>query len=216
MRFTEVEFSYGDGNDIIKNLNVHIRPGEIVLLKGKSGTGKSTFLRLLSGSFKNYKGAILINDIPIGNYDLSSIRKNTGILLGNQDIFNGTILQNLTMGNPDINFDQVLYLTHLTGLNNYIGSCKEGYDTLLKLIGINIPIVVRKNILLVRALLGDNRLLLLKEPFDHLSKQQIPDIINYIRQTGATAIIASRKGIIKEYCDKVFLIANCTISKSLK
>jgi len=209
--FNNINFCYSDGELVLRNLNFSVAKGEIILLKGEAGAGKSTVLRLLTGAFKNYEGSILINCIPIANYDLQSLRQSIGILLGNQDIFEGSIMQNLTMGNEKIVFENILELTNILGLDQYINSRKEGFDTILTPIGSNLPKAVRKNILLMRALLGDNRLILLKEPFDHLNKDQINETFNYIRRSRATVIIASRMGNIKEYFDKVFRMENGTI-----
>ncbi|MES2647910.1 MAG: ATP-binding cassette domain-containing protein [Bacteroidota bacterium] len=206
--FKDVSFAYSDGNRVLNNINFTILPGQVVQLKGVSGAGKSTVLRLLTGAFKNYSGNILLEDVPAGNYQVESLRKRTGILLGSQDIFYGSIWNNLTMGNEACDIKEVTELVSLTGLDVYVQSCKEGYDTLLQPVGNKLSNNVRKNILLVRALIGEYRLLLLEEPFEHLTGEQKSKLINYIKkEKHASVIIASADDGIKSYCDKVICLS---------
>ena len=90
--FCNVSYTYPDGSSALSDVNIEISDQEITVIQGASGAGKSSVLKLLSGGYKNFEGSININDIPIGNYDLNSLRKATGILLQQQDIFEGTVL----------------------------------------------------------------------------------------------------------------------------
>ena len=207
IQFSNVSFAYDNGTNVLNNLSCSIEKGQMVQLKGASGAGKSTVLRLLTGAFTGYKGSILINGTPIGNYNIQSLRHLTGVLLGNQDIFYGTLLQNITLGNNDISKQQIARLAELSGLDVYIQSCKEGYDTLLQPAGNKLSNNVKKNILLLRALLGNQRLLLLNEPFDHLEQPYKNNVIQYIKDCrAATVIIASKDEQLENYCDKVLTI----------
>lgn len=208
IQFNNVSFAYSNEKSVLNNLNFTIAKGQMVQLKGVSGAGKSTVLRLLTGAFTGYKGAILIDGIPAANYEVQSLRHFTGILLGSQDIFQGTLLQNITMGNERISAKQVTKLAEIAGLHVFVQSCKEGYDTLLQPVGNKLSNNVRKNILLMRALLGQHRLLLLEEPFDHLEQPFKNNMIQYIKEdTTATVLIASQDEQLKNHCDKVLLIS---------
>ncbi|WP_457832374.1 ATP-binding cassette domain-containing protein, partial [Staphylococcus aureus] len=75
--FEQVNFSYSNTKGILQGINLQIKPGEKICIMGKSGAGKSSMLRLLTGAFKQFEGTILIDNMPIGNYTLNSIRSQT-------------------------------------------------------------------------------------------------------------------------------------------
>ncbi len=208
IEFRNVSFAYGNGSPVLNDINFRIAEGQLIQLGGPSGAGKSTVLRLLTGAFKNYQGEVLLDRTPIGNFDVESLRSKTGILLGSQDIFQGTLWENLTMGNPSVNQGMVRELAELTGLHHFIESCKQGYDTVLMPVGNKLPRSVRKNILLVRALLGSHRLLLLEDPFDHLKEPYKTRTIEFIkRNNAATVLIASADKSLTSYCDELIELA---------
>jgi ATP-binding cassette, subfamily B, bacterial len=208
IEFQQLGFTYTGKEPVLHDINSIVKAGQLVQVKGVSGSGKSTLLRLLTGAFKNYTGNILIDGIPLGNYQIESLRRGTGILLGSQDIFHGTIWENLTMGDRSITSEDVNQLCELTGLSAFVQSSRNGYDAVLQPIGAKLSTNVRKNILLVRALLGTHRLLLLEEPFEHLPLPIKEKVIDFIRKTtNATILIASRDEMISRYCDQVILLS---------
>ena len=146
--FENVSFNYSNDEPILKNISCTIQPGELVLLKGPSGSGKSSFLRLLTAAFNSFDGNVLIDGLPIGNYQLESLRAKTGVLIHQQDIFRGTLLENITMGNPSISLVAVQEISTKTGLSPFIQSNKEGYDTDLDPLGKRLPQNIRQLILL--------------------------------------------------------------------
>ena len=204
LEFNQVSFAYSDEPPVLENLQLKLTPGEVVQISGSSGSGKSTMLRLLTGAFTNFKGNILIDEVPVSNYTIESLRSNTGILLGSQDIFQGSLWQNITMGNEAITLDEVTKLAKLTGLDKYVQSCKNGYDSIMQPVGNKLSNTVRKNILLMRALLGRHRLLLLEEPFDHLAEPYKSNVLEFIKNDKtSTIMIASQDDMLKNYCSQV-------------
>lgn len=210
IQFTNVNFSYNQNQQqVLHNINLSIKAGSFVCITGDSGSGKSTLLRLLTGAFKNFEGSILIEEVPISNYNLQSLRSQTGILLSQQDIFQGTLLENITMGNEEVSVAEVAELTEKIGLKDFIQSNKDGFDTMLDPLGKRLPSKVRQNILLIRALLGKHRLLLLEEPFSHLDQKQKAAILSFLRNDkSATIIITSENESIIEGCDVVLKLEN--------
>ena len=201
--FIDVNFGY-DTKQVLKNLSFKIQPGQMVCLSGASGSGKSSVLRLLTGAFSNYTGTILIDNAPIGNYSLKSLRSQTGILLSQQDIFNGTLLENLTMGSAEISIDEVNSLSDKLNLKDFIKTYKDGYDAVLDTQGKKINANIRQEILLVRALLGKHRLLLLENPFNNLEPKEVIALMDYLQnENTATIIIISDDEHVKSKCDMV-------------
>lgn len=207
VRFDNVSFAYSDGEEILHRVSLQLEPGQLVCLMGESGSGKSTLLRLLTGAFKNYEGNVLVDGVPIGNYNLQSLRSQTGILLSQQDIFQGTLMENITMGNSSITTDEITALAQKIGFIDFIQSHKEGYDTVLDPLGKKLSKKVRQDILLLRALLGHHRLLLLEEPFDHLGDYSRKGVLDFLKHdNSATIILTTIDPEVAASCDKVILI----------
>ena len=193
VEFNKVTFSYPDGEPILYEIDFSIEPGQIALLTGASGSGKSSLFRLLTGAFKSFEGQILIDGLPITNYRLSSLRQQTGVLLNQQDIFRGSLLENITMGDPSIAISEIMAVAEYTGLIPFIQEQSNGFDTLLDPLGKRLPQSIRQRILLTRSLMGKSRLLLLEEPFLQLSADEKQSLIQYIKiQRKSTAIIIAK------------------------
>lgn len=191
--FQKVSFAYPDGETILNGVDFVIEPGQIALLTGPSGSGKSSLFRLLTGAFKSFDGQILIDGLPISNYRLTSLRQQTGVLLNQQDIFRGTLQENITMGDPSISISEIMRVAEYTGLMPFIQSQSHGFDTLLDPLGKRLPQSIRQRVLLTRSLLGKSRLLLLEEPFLQLSVEEKKLLIQYIKtQRKSTAIIIAK------------------------
>jgi ABC-type bacteriocin/lantibiotic exporter with double-glycine peptidase domain len=211
--FHNVSFQYQDGIQALRGMELHVTPGQKVCIMGESGAGKSTILRLLTGAFTNFDGSVLVDDVPIANYNLTSLRANTGILLSQQDIFHGTLFENITMGNKSIQLKDITELAERCGLVNFIQSQPKGFDTELDPTGKRLPSKIRQDILLMRALLGKRRLLLLEEPFQHMEtpyQQHIMEYLNADRE--ATVLITTENAAIAKACDLVLYVENGAIT----
>ena len=209
INYKQVSFAYNNQENILNNVSFTIQPGQFVCITGSSGSGKSTLLKLLTGAFKNFDGSILIDEIPLANYSLKSLRSQTGILLNQQDIFNGTLLENITLGNPNILLSDVTQLAKQIGLVNFIQQHQEGFDTILDPQGKRLSRKVSQHILLLRALIGKHRLLLLEEPFNYLDDAQKNSVLQYLRKDNtATIIITSEKEEIMNDCDIIIRLKN--------
>lgn len=189
------------------NINFNISAGQLIHIKGVSGSGKSTLLRLLTGAYKNFNGNILIEGQSINNYKLESIRNNTGILFNSQDIFTGSLFDNITMGNPSITLIQVKDFVERFGLTEFVQSDKQGIYMILDPSGRRLSKEVRQKILLVRALLGRHRLLLLEEPFEYLDESTAEILMKWLKKLNNTTIlIASNNEKLTLECDAVLTL----------
>jgi ATP-binding cassette, subfamily B, bacterial len=210
--FVNVKFTYPNGSIALRNANFMIASNQVVCVKGESGGGRSTILRLLTGAYPSFEGSILLNKIPIGNYDLYDLRKHTGIMLNEQGIFRGSILENLTMGSHSITMKEITYLADKIGFTEFITDNKNGYDTMLDPMGKRLSNNVKQNIKLLRALLGKPTLLLLEEPLSHLNAIQAFAIMEYLRlESNATVLIISNEKELHTMCDTVLDLENGVI-----
>ena len=187
-----LRFGYDPEKPVIQNLSFNIQPGEKVCITGNDGSGKSTLLRLLTCTYKDFGGSLLINGVPIENYELVSLRSKTGILFPNENIFHGTLWDNIAMGNEAIDRLYVNHLADRIGLMQFIAGLRKGYDTELDPGGARLPLNVVRKILLVRALAHQPKLLLLEEPWQAIEEQyklQIQDLL--MRGLPGTTVIVS-------------------------
>ena len=187
--FNKVTFAFSPENKIIQDIDIQIKANQIVCITGVSGSGKSTILKLLTASYKNYSGNILIDNLPIHQYQINSYRNQTGVLFKTSDIIKGTLLENITLGNPLITNDMIMTLASTLGLKQYILELKDGLLTELDTHGKILPNKIKKDVLIMRALLGKHRLLLLENPFEYLDAMQSQGLINYIQSEKNTTVI---------------------------
>lgn len=213
--FENVGFTYGNNSKALEGLSLNIDPGDKICIMGESGSGKSTILRLLTGAFNNFTGSILLDGIPLGNYNLNSVRSQTGILLSQQDIFHGTIWENITMGSEEISYEEVTDLVNRCGLTSFVQSLPQGYDTVLDPTGKRLNSKIRQDILLLRALLGKKRLLLLEEPLNFLEKTYKHNIQDYIfSEENVTVIIATNDVETAARCNKIIYLKEGVVKAS--
>lgn len=216
LKLQQVHFGYYDDHLILRDLNLTVDAGAKVCVLGDDGAGKTTLLKLLTGAYSHFNGAVLINGMPIGNYDLKSLRRATGIYFGTQDIFAGTLWENITMGNNNVDRGYVLQLVEKTGMQNFLSSLKQGFDTELDPTGRRLPRNVSQKVLLLRALAHKPALLLLDEPWQgleeatrhaiqHLLLHELPD---------TTLIIATNDAAFATQCNQqVQLVKQITLHK---
>lgn len=210
-----VHFGYYEEQLVIRDLNLKIGAGEKVCIMGNDGAGKTTLLKLFTGAYPHFNGNILINGIPIGNYNRASLRSTTGIFLNTPDIFAGTLWENIAVGNEAVQKEFVMALIERTGLQRFLATLKQGFDTELDPTGTRLPRNVMQKILLVRALAPQPKLLLLDEPWQGLEEQTAQQIKEFLLHElpDTTVVIASNDTVFAAQCtQRVQLVS----SKSTK
>ena len=210
--FKNVSFNYPNGKNVLNDISVEIQSGEKVLIVGNSGSGKSTLLRLLTGTFTNFSGAIRINNVALGSYAIDSLRSNTGVLISQQDIFQGTIRDNITMGDNSVTNEELYQLTKSTGLESFIGGLEIGFDTDIDPAGKKLPEKIKQGILLARALFSRKTLLLLENPFDGLDTTAIESVREMMAKLeNVTMLVTAGSNSHQEIFDKIIYLENGSI-----
>ncbi len=202
-----LSFSYTNEKEVLTNISFQASPGEKICIKGKNSSGKSSLLKVMAGDYTDFEGALLLDDIPVGNYDLDSVRSQIGVLSNNQDIFNGTLWENIALGSSTVSMETVSYYANKVGLNDFLATQKNGYDSMLDPTGRRLSRNVIHKILLVRALAGKPRLLLLEEPWIHMENQQRLQIIQLLSEIkNTTIVVVTNDGDFAMQCDKVLIM----------
>ena len=210
--FKNVSFSYPNGKTVLNEINLDIQEGEKVLIVGNSGSGKSTILRLLTGTFTNFAGSIRINNVALGSYSIDSLRSNTGVLISQQDIFQGTIRDNVTMGDRSITNEDLYNITKITGLETFIEELEIGFDTDIDPAGKKLPEKIKQGVLLARALLSKKSLLLLENPFDGLESDTIMNVKALMAKSeNVTMLVTAGNNSNEEIFDKIIYLENGSI-----
>jgi ATP-binding cassette subfamily B protein len=210
--FKNVSFSYPNGKSVLNDINIDIKEGEKVLIVGNSGSGKSTLLRLLTGTFTNFTGSIRINNVALGSYSIDSLRSNTGVLISQQDIFQGTIRDNVTMGDSSITNDDLYNITKITGLETFIEELEIGFDTAIDPAGKKLPEKIKQGVLLARALLSKKSLMLLENPFDGLEKDTIENVKALMAKSeNTTMLVTAASHSNDEIFDKIIYLENGSV-----
>ena len=198
----DLRFEYEEGSPVISGLDFNVYAGQKVCVTGGESSGKSTLLKLLAAVYPDFKGQLLINDTPIGNYELTTLRSQMGILFQHENIFHGTLLENLTMGRADISHEYLQELCGKTGLQTFISNQVAGYDTELDPTGKRLPRNVVQKILLIRALVHRPALLLMEEPWLGIEEPYRTSIQDLIMKSNATVIIATADLHFANHCDQ--------------
>jgi ABC-type bacteriocin/lantibiotic exporter with double-glycine peptidase domain len=210
IEMNQVDFKYQDADSdwTLHNIQLNIQPNESICLMGRAGSGKSSLMRLLTGAFHTFKGSVLIDKIPIANYNLASLRTQTGILLNQNDIFKGTLQENISMGYSDITAQEIMALAEGIGIKKYIAGLPQGLETPLQSDGTRLSKKIVQKILLMRALVHQPRMLLLEEPLEGIEDEPRRTILQYLfEQTrNQTMIISSNDPEIAAKCSRVIYL----------
>lgn len=185
-----VDFTYPDNElPTLYNINMEILPGKITALVGLSGAGKSTLINLLDKFYQPDSGEILLDGISLDEYDTTFLRKNIGLVLQKNHIFNGTIEENIRYGNPGATHDAVVDAAQKTYIHDQIMSLPQGYETsALSLSGGQ-----QQKIAIARMFLKNPPIIFLDEPtasLDAVSTEQIKNSLDAIKKDRTVIIIS--------------------------
>lgn len=163
VEFADVSFAYNERNYVLEHINFKIPPGETLAIVGSTGSGKSTIINLISRFYEIQKGNILIDDRNIKEYELNNLRGHIGLVLQDVFLFSGSVLENITLRNPDIPRDAAIAAAKMIGAHEFINKLPGGYDYALMERGATLSMGQRQLISFVRALVFNPNILILDE-----------------------------------------------------
>lgn len=213
VKLKDLSFGFPANPKILHNISAHIPAGNKVCIIGSEGAGKSLLLRMLTGAYDDFAGSVLLNNIPINNYNQRSLHQHTGIILNDQDIFHGTVLNNITLGSNDISLQEVTKLASITKFDEFIAHLNDGYNTVLDVAGKRLSKSTIQKILIMRALVHKPRLLLLENPWSALNNDNKVSIQQHILNDlpNTTVIVAANDTSFARKCDQVIIMEHGTI-----
>lgn len=212
-----VTFSYPDHNrKTLNKLDLTITAGEKLILAGGNGSGKSTLLYILSALYNVKEGTIHFNGIPKKNLNVGQLRSIIGDYLAQEQLFQGTIMENITMGKVNASFDNVKWAVQNLGLKDFISSLNDGYDTMLDPEGKRLPRSIIQKLLLARCIVDKPKLIVLEDPLEHIDENERRNIIDFLTSpdNNWTMITVSSDPYFAQKCDRVALMKDGRIEST--
>jgi ATP-binding cassette, subfamily C, bacteriocin exporter len=214
--FHNVSYRFPGRRQILKNISLQLKKGEMVALLGESGGGKSTLMQLIQKFYLPESGSIQINEIGLQDIGTSTWRDQIGAVPQDVKIFNGNLLYNITLSDQPEDYQRAIKFCEENGLVKYFQEFPQGYSTLLGEEGINISGGRKQIVALARALFRAPQLLLLDEvtsAMDRNTEDFILSILQKIKSKMAILIITHRVKIAQR-SDRVYILENGMISTS--
>ncbi|MCU0523529.1 MAG: type I secretion system permease/ATPase [Elainella sp. Prado103] len=200
--FDQVFFRYKDTQEpILRGVSFEAQPGQFVGIVGRSGSGKSTLSKLIQRLYQAESGRISIDGFDIKSADLASLRPQIAVVLQEDFLFNGSILENITLGNPDVTAEQVLEAARLAVAHDFICDLPDGYETNVGERGTALSGGQRQRITLARLFLSNAPILILDEATSHLdaeTEQQVLENLKRISKDRTMFLIAHRFAPLKQ------------------
>ena len=206
--FEKVEFEYDKDVPVLKGVSFHAEAGATTALVGSSGSGKSTILSLVLNFIQPTTGKILIDGHDLQTVRLRDYRKHLGVVLQDNFLFDGTILENIRFSNPEASLNEIKSVCRIANADEFIEKVPNGYDTVVGERGVKLSGGQRQRIAIARALLANPRVLILDEAtssLDSESEALIQEGLNHLRAGRTTFVIAHRLSTIRS-ADQILVV----------
>jgi ATP-binding cassette, subfamily B, multidrug efflux pump len=201
INFNNVSFAYTNDNYVLKNISFEVKAGETLALVGHTGSGKTSIISLLNKLYQIQEGEIKIDGINIDDYPVDELRKNIGVVLQDVFLFSGSVMDNITLRNPEITKEQVVAAAKMIGVDEFIMQLPNGYDYNVMERGSTLSLGQRQLISFIRALLYNPSILILDEAtssIDTESEILIQHAIDTLIKDRTSIVIAHRLSTIRK------------------
>ncbi|WP_086523315.1 peptidase domain-containing ABC transporter [Bacillus sp. S1-R1J2-FB] len=216
IHINNITFAYGSRAPVLKDFNLHIPQGEKIALVGESGAGKSTIAKLLLNFMEVQQGDIKIGEYNISDIDLQYLRKRVAYIPQNIELFTGTVIENLKVGDPLAKYEDIVNACKIAGAAEFIEKMQNKYQSLIEEGGGNLSGGEKQRLAIARALLAKSDFYIFDEAtsnLDSFSERKIQEVIFEKIKNKTTIIIAHRLSTIIR-CDKIYFIENGTVAQS--
>jgi len=199
--FNNVWFAYNDDNWVLKNISFAVKPGETIALVGHTGSGKTSIISVLNRLYHIQKGTITLDEVNIDDYKLDALHSSIGVVLQDVFLFSGSVIDNITLRNPDITKEQVIEAAKMIGVHDFIMQLPGGYSYNVMERGATLSMGQRQLISFIRALLYNPSVLILDEAtssIDTESELLIQKAIDTLITGRTSIVIAHRLSTIRK------------------
>jgi ATP-binding cassette subfamily B protein len=206
--FDDVSFSYDGETPVLKQVDLHAEPGQLVALVGPTGAGKTTIINLLTRFYEIDSGTIFIDGVDLRDIRKGELRQQLGIVLQDSFLFAGSVMENIRYGRLDATNDEVYAAAEIANADTFIRHLPQGYETVLTERGGNVSQGQRQLIAIARALLADPQILILDEAtsnVDTRTEKQIQEAMRRLMKGRTSFVIAHRLSTIRE-ADQILVI----------
>lgn len=206
IEFKSVTFRYSpDGQDVLKNVTLTVKPGEVIGIVGPSGSGKSTLTKLVQRFYIPNNGQVFIDGQDIAQVDPAWLRAGIGVVLQENMLFNRTIHDNIVLANPSMSREAAIRMAKLSGADEFILKLPRGYDTVIEERGANLSGGQRQRLAIARALATNPPILILDEATSALDYESERIVLNNMREIvrGRTVIIIAHRLATVRSCNRV-------------
>lgn len=201
VEFDRVRFRYRpEGQEVLRGVSLSIAAGEVIGIVGRSGSGKSTLTRLVQRLHAPEGGRVMVDGVDLAQVDTASLRRQIGVVLQENLLFNRTIRENIALTDPGAPLETVIAAARLAGAHEFILELPEGYDTMVGEHGASLSGGQRQRIAIARALIGDPRILIFDEAtsaLDYESERVIQQNMREICRNRTVIIIAHRLSAVR-------------------
>lgn len=207
--FENVRFSYGTRTDVFDNLSFKIKKGSITAIVGESGSGKTTVASLIQKLYKIRSGIIRIGDIDIKNISAASLRKIISIVPQKIDLFQGSVIDNIVLDDPEPDMGKIANICMKLGLMKFIDELPHGFNTWIGENGLTLSGGQRQMVAIARALYRDPGIIIFDEStssLDSISELNVKRVIEYLRGEGKTIIIIAHRFSTVMDADRIVVI----------
>lgn len=203
-----VTFGYDVNNPVLKDINLHVKAGEMLGIVGRSGAGKTTLVNLISRLYDTNEGSIYIDGINVKDIAFNDLRRNVAMVSQDTYIFMGTVAENIAYANEGATKDDVVRAAMLASAHEFISKMPDGYDTIIGASGKDLSGGEKQRISIARAILANPKILILDEAtasVDTATEKAIQASINYLIQGRTTISIAHRLSTLRD-ADRLVVI----------
>ncbi len=200
VEFEGVTFAYEAGKPVLHDISLHVQPGEMIGLVGKSGSGKTTMTNLLCRFYDIDEGGLMIDGVPIRDIGLEDLRRQIGVVLQDSYFFSGSIAENIRYSSPDATFEQIMRAARTANAHDFICAKPDGYDTQIGENGKELSGGEKQRIAIARAIIHDPRILVLDEAtssVDTHTEKLIQEAIANLVKGRTTFAIAHRLSTLR-------------------
>ncbi len=215
VRYEQVGFHYNEDREILADINLHAKPGEMIALVGPTGAGKSTLTSLLSAFYEASTGTITIDGVDTSKVTLASLRKNIAVVSQEPFLFNGTVRENLLFGRLDAAEEEVEEACRAANCLSFIQGLKDGFDSKVGERGVKLSVGEKQRISIARALLADAPILVLDEAtasVDTATERLIQEALDRLMKGRTSFVIAHRLSTIRN-ADQILVIKSGRIAE---